>query len=270
VIAGLDWIAEHHADGTPAVANLSLGGWASASVDTAVQGVIDDGVTVVVAAGNSNANACNYSPARAANAITVAAVDRADVRASFSNWGSCVDIFAPGVAITSASISSTTASVAYSGTSMASPHVAGAAALVLSGSPGMSPALVDFAIVEAATTDLVIDPAGSPNRLLYVTSVPVVPPAEVEVPEAPGGVTAMVMRKRVAQVMWSAPADGGSPITSYTVTAQRADGWVASYSTTSTNFRINLRRGTYTFTVAATNKIGTGPASATSNAITVR
>ncbi|MFM8773509.1 MAG: S8 family serine peptidase, partial [Actinomycetota bacterium] len=94
VIAGLDWVAQNHAAGQPAVANLSLGGGASASVDTAIQGAIDDGVTVVVAAGNSNADACNYSPARVPSALTVGAVDNTDTRAGFSNWGTCVDLFA--------------------------------------------------------------------------------------------------------------------------------------------------------------------------------
>ena len=118
VIAGLDWIVQHHVAGKPSVANMSLGGGVSSALDTAVQNVINDGVVMAVAAGNSNADACNSSPARAANAITVGATERTDIRASYSNFGTCLDIFAPGSGITSAWINSTTATNTISGTSM--------------------------------------------------------------------------------------------------------------------------------------------------------
>lgn len=168
VIAGLEWVAAHHQAGTPAVANLSLGSSASAMVDAAVQGIINDGVTAVVAAGNSAADACNSSPARVAGALTVAASDSADKQASFSNYGSCVDLYAPGVGIKSASPASTTATALMSGTSMASPHVAGAAAVMLSLSPGLLPADVASKLLAAATTGKVsAATAGTPNRLLY-------------------------------------------------------------------------------------------------------
>ncbi|MEN3345349.1 MAG: hypothetical protein V7635_1925 [Arthrobacter sp.] len=168
VIAGLEWVASNHQAGTPAVANLSLGSTASAMVDAAVQGVINDGVTAVVAAGNSAADACNSSPARVPGALTVAASDSADKQAAFSNYGSCVDLYAPGVAIKSASFSSTTATALMSGTSMASPHVAGAAAVMLSQSPGLLPADVASKLLSAATAGKVsAATAGTPNRLLY-------------------------------------------------------------------------------------------------------
>ena len=131
VIAGINWVIKNHTNGK-AVANMSLGSGASSTLDTAINNLINDNVTVVVAAGNSNANACNYSPARVPNAITVAASTSADSVASFSNTGSCVDIIAPGEFITSSWIGSTTASTTISGTSMASPHVAGAIARSLS------------------------------------------------------------------------------------------------------------------------------------------
>ena len=186
VIAGMDWVATYHVK--PAVANMSLGGGAMQSVDDAVNRMHNAGVTVVVAAGNENQSACNVSPARAANAITVGATTSTDARASFSNWGGCLDIFAPGENITSAWVGYTgggggggggggdgtqpfiasTNTNTISGTSMASPHVAGVAALYLQGSPSAAPATVASAIISNATTGVVTGAGtGSPNRLLY-------------------------------------------------------------------------------------------------------
>ena len=128
VIAGIDWVTGNHQAGQPAVANMSLGGGASSSLDTAVRNSIADGVTYALAAGNDNTNACNSSPARTAEALTVGSTTSSDARSSFSNYGTCVDIFAPGSSITSAWHTSDTATNTISGTSMAAPHVAGAAA----------------------------------------------------------------------------------------------------------------------------------------------
>ena len=169
VIAGMDWVANNRI--TPAVANMSLGGGFSQASNDAVQRMINRGVTVVVAAGNNNANACNYSPASAPNAITVGSTTNTDARSSFSNFGTCLDIFAPGSSITSAWYTSTTATNTISGTSMASPHVAGAAALYLAINPSATPATVRNAIVNASTTGRVTNPgSGSANRLLYTLS----------------------------------------------------------------------------------------------------
>lgn len=180
VIAGLDWVVAHHQAGQPAVANMSLGGSASTALDAAVQRVIADGVTMAVAAGNENADACNVSPARVPGALTVAASDRKDARASFSNRGTCVDLFAPGVDITSAWLANGTTTI--SGTSMASPHVAGAAALYLQSNPTASPSTVNSAIVAATTKGkvtgtartclllIICSPATPANHLLHTGS----------------------------------------------------------------------------------------------------
>ncbi|MER3425743.1 MAG: peptidase S8 [Thermoleophilia bacterium] len=166
VIAGLDWVTQNHIK--PAVINMSLGGGASSALDTAVNNAINAGVTVVVAAGNDNRDACLYSPARVSAAITVGATTSTDYRASFSNYGSCLDLFAPGQSITSAWYTSDTATNTISGTSMATPHVAGAAALYLEKNPTATPSQVAGAIVGNATTGVVQSAGtGSPNRLLY-------------------------------------------------------------------------------------------------------
>ena len=169
VISGVNWVTSNAVK--PAVANMSLGGGASTTLDNAVANSINSGITYALAAGNSSANACNSSPARVASAITVGATTSTDARASYSNYGSCVDIFAPGSSITSAWRTSDTATNTISGTSMASPHVAGAAALVLSANTSYTPAQVASYLTSNATTGKVTSPgSGSPNRLLFVVN----------------------------------------------------------------------------------------------------
>jgi aqualysin 1 len=178
IIAGMDWVIADvnkpstdasKVGGLPAVANMSLGGGFLASVNTAIQNMVNARVVAVVAAGNENQNACNVSPASAPAAITVGASTITDMRAFFSNWGSCVDLFAPGYGITSSWYTTNTAFATISGTSMASPHVAGVAALYLQGKPTTTlPATVANAIVGSASPNRLSDIGLlSPNRLLF-------------------------------------------------------------------------------------------------------
>jgi subtilisin family serine protease len=171
VVAGIDWVTANAV--RPAVANMSLGGGADTALDNAVRRSITSGVSYAIAAGNGlfglfPLDACTQSPARVTEALTVSATDNADRKASWANRGTCVDLFAPGISITSAWNTGDSATSTISGTSMAAPHVAGAAALYLAGNPAATPAQVHAAVVANATTGAVASPgSGSPNRLLY-------------------------------------------------------------------------------------------------------
>lgn len=169
VIAGVDYVTNNYDRTRKSVGSMSLGGGASTTLDTAVANSIAAGVVYAIAAGNSNANACNYSPARVDTAVTVGATQSNDARASYSNFGTCVDIFAPGTSITSDWIgSSNTATNTISGTSMATPHVAGVLALHLSIDNSLSPAASKDWVTSTATPGKVTSPGtGSPNLLLF-------------------------------------------------------------------------------------------------------
>lgn len=170
VIAGVDWVTANAVRGR-SVANLSLGGGASTTLDAAVRRSIAAGIPYTIAAGNSGVNAANTSPARVTEGLTVGATGNTDARASWSNYGSVLDLFAPGVSITSAWRTSNTATYTGSGTSFSAPHVAGAVALYLAANPGASVSAVNSAIIDSATTGKVTSPgSGSPNRLLYTGS----------------------------------------------------------------------------------------------------
>lgn len=183
VIAGVDWVSKNHQ--SPAVANMSLGGGASDALDEAVRKAIEQGVSFVVAAGNEDTDACKGSPAKVADAITVGSTTNRDQRSSFSNYGTCVDIFAPGSDILSAWHTGDSATKSISGTSMASPHVAGVVALMLQESQEMSPQDIHAALLAASATDKVSDVKGSPNKLLQVSPRDSNTPAAPEPSQAP-------------------------------------------------------------------------------------
>lgn len=261
VIAGVDWVTADHAAGTPAVANMSLGGSYSVSLNAAVARSITDGVTYAVAAGNSNTDACSASPASAPTAITVGATGSTDARASYSNFGTCLDVFAPGSGITSDWYTSTTATNTISGTSMAAPHVAGVAALLLSADATATPATIASRLLGTATPSVVTDPqAGSPNLLLASGTFT---PGPVTAPSEPRNLVATVGSERIT-LTFDVPADTGSAaITDYVI--QRASGggsWTTvadGVSNATTATVTGLTNGTtYSFRVAAVNSASTG------------
>ncbi|MFZ4515216.1 MAG: S8 family serine peptidase [Acidimicrobiia bacterium] len=318
VIAGLDWAVQDHAAGVPAVVNLSLGGGVSASLDAAVQTAVDDGITAVVAAGNSNVDACTSSPARAPAAITVGATSSVDARASFSNFGTCVDVFAPGVGITSSWFTSPSSTASLSGTSMASPHVAGAAAVLLGQRPTLTPADVANRIVTSATTGVVTDSgSGSPNRLLFndpagetkapptptttttkppatttttaprtttttnkpATTTTTKPPAtttttapRVRIPDPPKNVQAVAWQN-AAVLLWQRGDDGGAPLIRQTMVIYDGKKVIGSLPIPGQYTAVMIGGLTpgksYSFAVSATNRAGTSPLSAPSNALTI-
>lgn len=291
VIAGIEWAIGHHTT-TPAVMNLSLGAGKSDSLNAAIDRAFLDGITVVAAAGNSNVDACTLSPASNVNsALTVGATTTTDVRASYSNFGSCLDMFAPGSGITSAWHTSTSATNTISGTSMAAPHVAGLAARYLSAARTAVPSQVMDAIKNDATPNMVTN-AGtlSPNRLAYgdpavipetpavigpsnpdaatgppgsgTTQAPTVPGAPLQ-PKALSGLTS-------SWLDWNGASNGGLPITGHVVQIYRKGELVGRVVVDADEYHTigNLRAASsHTFAVAAMNAVGVGPFSERSNTI---
>lgn len=262
VIDALDWVVANKPSG-PSVVNMSLGGSALTVLDEAVDRTVSAGIPVVVAAGNEGASACGGSPARAPRAITVAATNKADARPSWSNAGSCVDIFAPGVDVRSASNNGNTATELMSGTSMAAPHVTGAVARYLQKHPKATPAQVTSALLAASTPRMVSSPMGSPNRLLYAGQQGVT---------APGAPTQVAASKsdaaRTGTIKWAPPSsNGGRAITGYRVTRNGKDSagagpkTVLVPATARSHTFSKLRSGSwYTLSVRAVNSVGTGAA----------
>ena len=290
VIAGIDWAINHHTT-APAVMNLSLGTTKSDSLNSAIDRAYADGITVVVAAGNSNVDACTASPAsNKVSALTVGATAENDSRASYSNFGACLDLFAPGSNIKSAWHTGTSATQVLSGTSMASPHVAGIAARYLSAVPAASPATVMSAVVSAATNNVVTSPGTlSPNKLAYAspsavpsgsgtsTTVPgstTLPPGTgtESAPSVPGatGTPVALAGAMSSWLEWTPAASGGSPVTGHVVRVYRSGKLVTQVVVDADTVHTiyNLRAGSsHYFTVAAMNGVGVGPFSARSNTI---
>src|SRR5688500_14409960 len=227
VIAGVDFVSSNHLSGQPAVANMSRGGGISSARDTGVNDSINDGVTYADDAGHETQHACNTSPARVANAITVGSTTTSDARSSFSNFGTCLDIFAPGSSITSAWRTSDTATNTISGTSMASPHVAGVAALFLETNPTASPATVTAAIINSSTPNKVTNAGtGSPNRLLFslLTAGPTPTPTPTPTPPPTGAELLLNRGFESGGVNWTATT---GVITNTTQQTPRTGAWYA-------------------------------------------
>ena len=247
VIAGVDWVTQNAAK--PAVANMSLGGSYYAALNTAVANAVASGVAFAVAAGNSNANACNYSPSSTPTAITVGATTSSDAKASYSNYGSCVDIQAPGSSITSDWIGSATATNTISGTSMASPHVAGAAALVLGANPAFTAQQVRDALVNNATNGVVTGLPSGPNKLLYVgflSGGPIDPPSE----PPPSVVASFTKSCTGFHCTFTSTSTGSITSTDWTF----SDGFTANTSTVERDLQA---RTNYTFTLKVNGSVAT-------------
>lgn len=293
VISGIEWVIADHVSG-PAVMNLSLGTSKSPSLESAIDRAFADGITVVTAAGNANTDACNTSPAgNKTSALTVGATTTTDARASFSNYGTCLDLFAPGGSITSANFQSDVTPSVMSGTSMAAPHVSGIAARLLSANISATPtAIMDLIVNSASASKLTSIGSGSPNKLLHLDGAvtPVAPttttPATNPFPNkgAPGTGNAVTptspgkpSRPKVtagalsAWADWTEPNDGGLPISGHVVRV-----YVKKKLTTqvvlnaeSLHVVFGLMAGTpHSFTVASMNGVGVGPFSEMSNAVT--
>jgi len=274
IIAGLNWIATNNPVGTRAVVSMSLGGGVSAALNSAIATLSAQNIISVVAAGNSNADACLSSPSSEPTAITVGASDINDARASFSNYGNCVDMFAPGVNIVSDLNSAAGGTQTMSGTSMATPHVTGAVAQYLSLNPTATTAQVTAAILGGATAGKVtnsLTPNG--NYLLNTTFINNLATPATAAPTAPTALATGTVTNTSVALSWSAPANtNNNPATSYLVEYKPTSGSVwsslTSFSTTATVTGLTGLTS-YDFRVSSVNTIGTSSPSSVVTATTL-
>lgn len=254
VIDGLNWIMNNNPSG-PAVVNLSLSGDYNAALNSTIDTMASRGFVVTVAAGNDDKDACGYSPSSAAAALTVGATDQTDTRSSFSNWGNCLDIFAPGSSITSLYKAPGYTSI-MSGTSMAAPHAAGVSALYLAENPGAGPAQVSAALLSAAHPGVINPGAGSPDKMLQIVTQ--------TLPGTPGAPTASGIRTGSAMLSWS--PGGGGAATSYTLQWRVAGGQWNQVQTSSPSYNLTglAANTTYQAFVTANNSSGSSNPTSTS------
>ena len=275
ILTGLDWILANNPAGTPALVSMSIGGPLQPLFNAGLKKVYDGGILPVVAAGNSNADACRYSPASALDTLAVGASDINDSRASYSNYGDCVDVFAPGSSIVSASATNPAGSATMSGTSMATPHVSGLAALYLGQNPTATPAQISAAIRDNGILNGVNNAQSQFGNILinnnFIRGATPVTPNPNPVLNAPDKVASITVTATTATsgtVSWvDGPSNGGSPITGHVIRALAPGAVYAianSVRGSVTSYTLNgLDPNTsYTFSVYAYNDIGSGLASA--------
>lgn len=274
VLAGLDFILANKNSTKPSIVNMSLGGGASLSLDQAVAKLISNNIAVVVAAGNDNKDACNFSPARVTSAITVGATDPTDTRATFSNYGTCLDVFAPGVNIKSVWIGGTATTATLSGTSMATPLVTGALTLLLSKEPTLTSTQIAERVKTSSSNVTVGQSSGSVNKIINNTFVSASPIAPILTKPNPPINANVIAGNRSANLSWTLTEDGGSKVSSIKVYYYQNNVFKGIFTLSGGQTALTVtnlqRKSSFYFKVAAVNSIGESLQSLPSNIVTIR